>query len=682
MKSQIVNVEGRELSLSHLDKVFYPEGGFTKGQVIDYYARIAPVLLPHLKDRPVTLKRYPDGVEGKFFYEKRAPKYRPKWLKTTAVASRRDPTGEINYCLINDLPSLIWAANMGNLELHTFLAKRQNIEQPTQIIFDLDPGPPADVRDCAEISLRIKEFLEKIKLVCLVKSSGSKGLQIHIPLNTPASFEMTKSFARVLAISMHRAYPDRVVHDMKKNLREGKVLIDWSQNDSAKTTVNVYSLRARQHPFVASPLHWDEVRRYAENGDSKSFFLESEEVLSRVRKEGDLFVNLLRLKQKLPTKWADRIEEIDPGEAKSNAKRPPASRQPREPHNITEAEALKKAHPEAPEQIRPQTANVASLSRKFVEPMKCLPAKVIPAGEDWLYELKFDGFRALAICREGDAILLSRNRTNLTSRFASLATILRQLPVKEAVLDGEIVAFDEDNRPSFETLQGFQEGNPLAYYVFDLISVNDEDWKGRPLIERRRRLKSILRDAGSPIFFSGELNGDAQVIWAEIQKRGLEGLIAKRKSSLYEPGKRTGQWVKIKAVVRHEFVIGGYTQPKGGRSHFGALLLGTFEADGFRFCGRAGTGFKESMLSTLRERMDALRTPESPFSNLRELRAARTYAGMTISDWKNCVWIKPELVCEIRFTAWTEEGLLRNPSFMGLREDLSAADVHAVRAKE
>jgi bifunctional non-homologous end joining protein LigD len=300
MSPQRVNIDGRELSLTHLDKVFYPETGFAKGQVIDYYARIAPALLPHLKDRPVTLKRYPDGVEGKFFYEKRAPSHRPAWLKTAEVPSKTDPGGKINYCLINDFPSLIWAANLGNLELHTFLATKQSLQRPTQIVFDLDPGPPADVRDCAEIALRIKELLARIKLTCLIKSTGSKGLQVHIPLNTPTSFEATKSFARALAITMQQAYPDRIVHDMKKNLREGKVLIDWSQNDPSKTTVNVYSLRARARPFAAAPLLWDEVSRYVRKGDSECFFLEAEEVLARVKKDGDLFANLLRLRQKLP----------------------------------------------------------------------------------------------------------------------------------------------------------------------------------------------------------------------------------------------------------------------------------------------------------------------------------------------------------------------------------------------
>ena len=264
-------IDGHDLKLSNLDKVLYPETGFTKGQVIDYYAKIAPALLPHLKDRPLTLKRYPNGVESEFFYEKRAPKYRPSWFKTARVKSERDPTGAIDYCLVNDLASLVWAANLADLELHPFLAKKQDVERPTQVVFDLDPGAPADVTDCAEVALLIRDLLAKLKLKCWVKSSGSKGLQLHIPLNTPTSYDVTKPFAKALAQVMAAAHPARVVSDQKKTLRKGKVLIDWSQNDSSKTTVCVYSLRAKSKPFVATPLDWAEVEACAKKDDQNTF---------------------------------------------------------------------------------------------------------------------------------------------------------------------------------------------------------------------------------------------------------------------------------------------------------------------------------------------------------------------------------------------------------------------------
>jgi bifunctional non-homologous end joining protein LigD len=302
-------VDGRELRLTHLEKVLYPQTGFTKGQVIDYYARVAPVLLPHLKDRPLTLKRYPNGVEKEFFYEKRAPKYRPRWFKTACVPSERDPTGKIDYCLVNDLSSLIWVANLADLELHPFLARKQNVECPTQIVFDLDPGAPADVTDCAEVALWIREVFEKMGLTCFVKSSGSKGLQIHLPLNTPTRYEITKPFARAFAVAMQEAHSDRIVYDMKKALRPGKVLIDWSQNDSSKTTILAYSLRAKARPFVAAPLTWEEVAHCAKKDDPQHVFFEAEKVFQRIDKMGDLFGEVLTLKQKLPKDAAGTISE-------------------------------------------------------------------------------------------------------------------------------------------------------------------------------------------------------------------------------------------------------------------------------------------------------------------------------------------------------------------------------------
>jgi len=302
-------VDGRELHLTRLEKALYPQTGFTKGQVIDYYIRIAPVLLPHLRDRPLTLKRYPNGVTEEFFYEKRAPKYRPGWFKTAAVASEHDPTGKIDYCLVNDLSSLVWVANLADLELHPFLAKKQNVECPTQIVFDLDPGAPADVTDCAEVALWIRDVFGKMKLKCFVKSSGSKGLQIHVPLNTPTSYDITKPFARAFAVGMQEAHPERIVYDMKKALRPGKVLIDWSQNDASKTTILAYSLRAKTRPFVAAPLTWDEVIRCFKKDDSKHIFFETEQVLKRVKKMGDLFAEVLTLKQKLPKAAANNLGE-------------------------------------------------------------------------------------------------------------------------------------------------------------------------------------------------------------------------------------------------------------------------------------------------------------------------------------------------------------------------------------
>jgi bifunctional non-homologous end joining protein LigD len=298
-KKTEINVAGKRLTVSNLEKVLYPEVGFTKGQVIDYYIRIAPVLLPHLKGRPITLKRYPEGVNGFFFYEKRCPSHRPSWVKTAAVPSRREEK-RIDYCVMDDLPALIWAANLADLELHTFLHRAPAITRPTTIAFDLDPGPPVDIVLCCKVGLWLKAMFESLNLQSFPKTSGSKGLQVFVPLNTATTYDRTKEFARALAERLEREHPDLVVSRMQKALRKGKVLIDWSQNDDHKTTVNVYSLRAKSQPTVSTPVTWKEVELTARKADAQFLVFDSEAALRRVKKHGDLFEPVLRLKQRLP----------------------------------------------------------------------------------------------------------------------------------------------------------------------------------------------------------------------------------------------------------------------------------------------------------------------------------------------------------------------------------------------
>jgi bifunctional non-homologous end joining protein LigD len=293
-----LKVAGKTVAVSNLNKVFYPKSGFTKGNLIDYYIRISNYLLPHLKNRPITLKRYPNGVEGLFFYEKQCPTPHPFWIKTTDVARSDDTI--INYLLINDLPTLVWAANLADLELHTFLHKAKAILRPTFLAFDLDPGPPADIVDCCQVGLWLKSLFDSLKLKSFAKTSGSKGLQIYVPLNTSITYEKTKVFAHNVARSLEKRYPSLVVEKMLKKLRNGKVLVDWSQNDDHKTTVSVYSLRAKERPTVSTPVSWDEVAMALKKKNTKLLTFEAKDVLKRVEEIGDLFAPVLTLKQKLP----------------------------------------------------------------------------------------------------------------------------------------------------------------------------------------------------------------------------------------------------------------------------------------------------------------------------------------------------------------------------------------------
>ncbi len=287
-----VEVEGRRLRLSNLDKVLYPAAGFTKGQVVDYYTRVAPAVLPHLSGRALTLKRYPNGVEGKYFYEKQKPSHAPEWVRSQTIAMG---DREIDFVLCDDLPTLVWLANLADIELHPSLALAKRPERPTVLAFDLDPGEPAGLAECREVALLLRETFGDLGLECFAKTSGSKGMQVYLPLNTPVTYEETKPFAQALAQLLEKQHPKLVVSSMKRSLREGKVFIDWSQNSFHKTTVAVYSLRARERPTVSTPVAWEEIE-----DSSAELVFEASDVVERIDELGDLFEPVLTLKQQLP----------------------------------------------------------------------------------------------------------------------------------------------------------------------------------------------------------------------------------------------------------------------------------------------------------------------------------------------------------------------------------------------
>jgi bifunctional non-homologous end joining protein LigD len=295
----MIEVQGKQLKLSNLEKVLYPATGFTKQQIIDYYVRIAPAMLPHLTERALTRKRYPNGVDEEFFYEKNAPMHRPDWVKTVPVWSGRNRR-TVHYILADDLPTLVWLANLAAIELHPSLALANDITCPTMMVFDLDPGPPANIVQCCQVGLWLREIFEHFGMQSFPKTSGSKGLQIYVPLNTPTSYDATKMFAHALAQLLEHDHRDMVVSDMKKQVRTNKVFVDWSQNDEHKTTIAVYSLRARERPTVSTPVSWEEVGRCLKKKDANLLVFEAKQTVARVEKMGDLFAPLLELKQKLP----------------------------------------------------------------------------------------------------------------------------------------------------------------------------------------------------------------------------------------------------------------------------------------------------------------------------------------------------------------------------------------------
>lgn len=885
-KKTELEIDGRTLQLSNLDKVMFPETGFTKGQVIDYYIRVSPVLLPHLKDRPLTLKRFPDGIHGQHFYEKNAPSHTPKWVKTAPVL-RKGGSSQIKYILVNNLPTLAWTANLANLEMHAFLAKYPKIVQPTMIVFDLDPGPPAAVLECAEVAIWLKAIFDNFKLRSFVKSSGSKGMQLYIPLNTPVSYDETKEFAKNIAEFLERKHPDRVVSDMSKKLREGKVFIDWSQNTEHKTTVCVYSLRAkRERPYISMPVTWEELTAAFKAGDSAPFYFEPEDALKRIEQTGDIFESVLTLKQKIPADYQRKLEKIQltsvqkatpskPAKRSSagstrrkaekgdtsitayNAKRdftqtsePPPSQkkteQGKEPMYVIQKHQASHLHYDfrlemegvlrswaVPKGIptekgerrlamhvedhpmdyarfegtippgnygagtvmvwdigtyqaadghpvgsyykgkmtlilkgkklkgewtlvrsgkskegekeswlliktgenyrpiskkeddtsaltgrtmekiakvndaqwisnRPPTGRTSKRDRfakrakekaknlleqlptappKFVEPMLCKVVYSLPQGDEWLYEVKLDGYRAEAIHDGKKVQLISRNNKSLNGRYPELVEALEQLSDKPYVVDGEVVAVDEKGVPSFELLQNIagsskvgQNHRPLVFYAFDLINYDRKDMRPLPLLDRKGLLVELLQETDGAIRYSPHIEAAPDVLIEEVKKRGLEGIVAKQRKSRYESGRRSGAWVKYRTENAQEFVIGGY-KPSGKAGDFESILVGYYQNKQLMYAGKVKSGFTPSTKKKLYEELQKLKRKTCPFVNVPETKSGRWGEGLTVEDMKKCIWLTPKIVCKVQFVEWTSGGALRHPRFLGLVEDKDPEEV-------
>jgi bifunctional non-homologous end joining protein LigD len=356
--------------------------------------------------------------------------------------------------------------------------------------------------------------------------------------------------------------------------------------------------------------------------------------------------------------------------------------------------ALKKKVPPAP---RPQRASgeaaennaaspeleaaLAKLPKakpRFVDPMKPRLMETPPTGGDWSYELKFDGIRACAIKDGGKVSLISRNGNELRTRYPEVAEAMKELEVDECVIDGEVVALDEEGRSSFQLLQGIEmdgRKSPIRFYVFDLLQLNGRSLVGLPLTARKQILKQVCGDADEPIRYSGEIGGDAPSLLREVQKRGLEGLIGKLRDSVYESGRRSGAWIKLKCVNEQEFVIGGFTPPQGARQHFGAVLVGYYDKKKFLFAGKVGTGFNTKSLAAIHKRLKSEQRDDCPFADLPSKQGGQWVQGITPSMMRKIEWVNPVFVCQVKFAEWTREGKLRQPVFLGLREDKKATQV-------
>jgi bifunctional non-homologous end joining protein LigD len=865
-KKQTINVQGRELTVSNLDKVFFPESGFTKGEVIAFYSEIAEVILPHLRDRPLTLKRYPDGITREYFYEKNAPKHTPPWVKRFAVP-RTEGGPDINYILCNDKATLVWATNLADIEKHVLLARVPNIHRPTSVVFDLDPGEPAGLLECCEIALHLKKVFEALKLECFAKVSGSKGLHLTVPLNTEVNYEATQPFAKAIAELAQQQLPDRVVSEMAKTLRRGKVLIDWSQNSDFKTTVCVYAMRAKSaEPFISMPLTWQELARAVKTRDEKALFFTPAGAVKRLKKVGDLYAPVLRLKQKLPatfmkalaagpppklsawpknrskretrdkslraytakrdhsrtpepaarptrktggagdvhrfviqkhaashlhydwrlemqgvlrswavpkgpptklreTRLAMHVEDHpleyadfegtippgnygagtvmvwDQGEYEDLTGNPVAAYHQGKMHLIMRGKKLKgewilvkdkrdeesnrwllikagkplsltakaddtsvvsgrsmsqiaKANDKqwqsnrtaANSKVKPPAAaaeNAKTLTPKakapkgdapkFLEPMQCKPVKELPQGENWTFEIKFDGYRCLALKNGKKVTLYSRNEKNLNGRFPTLAKALAALP-GEFAIDGEIVALDHEGRPSFQLLQNSgSQRPPILFYAFDLVHRDGEDLTRLPIERRRERLNEFLDAPADPVRLSPLLQAPAGHILEAVERLGLEGIVGKKNGSIYEAGKCSGAWIKLRTSHEQEFVIGGYVP---GARGFDSLLVGVYERKRLQFVAKVKNGFVPRLRAEIFPALKKLTIPDCPFVNLPEKKGASRWGdALTAEKMKECRWVKPSLVCQVAFVEWTDSGKLRHCTFVAMRDDKPASAV-------
>jgi bifunctional non-homologous end joining protein LigD len=854
-----------ELVLTNPDRVLYPAGRFTKAQVIEYYVNVSRWLLPHFAQRPVTLKRYPAGVHGEFFYEKDAPGFTPEWVQTTPVP-RREGGPDIRYIMINDVATLGWCANIGSLELHPFLHRAPEIGRPTWIVFDLDPGEGSDILSCAEVAFLLRDLLEQLQLESWVKVSGSKGLQVYVPLNTPITYASTQPFARAVAQMLEKQHPKLVVAEMAKNLRHNKVFIDWSQNADHKTTVGVYSLRAkRKRPFVSMPVGWDELRQACRKKNVHALYFSPADALKRLKKLGDLFAPVLKTKQKLPEQFVveepkratrtARPRSLEEYDAKRNFTRtsepaPAAPRRSRqgsrrrfvvqkhaashlhfdfrlEMHDVLKSWAVPRNLPLKPGDVRsgfqtedhpidyldfegvipqgeygggtvmvwdigtyevldgnywkgslnvfltgkklrgewnvqrtdeggektkwlltkvgapnkrltakqedtsavtgrtmeqiagektrtwhsnrgaskPVEAGVSPASRgagvtraatrkaadtaaatgraaarrrlarapEFIPPMKATPVEKLPAGDEWIYEVKWDGYRALAL-KHGDSVrLLSLKNKPLSNDFPDVVSAVSGLRADTAILDGEVVAVNAEGKPSFQMLQNRGSAGRdwhIVYYAFDLLNMEGKDLRSLPLLERKQQLRDLV--AGSDVRYSAELQGAPEAVVASIQNAGLEGVMAKRRDSKYLKNTRSPDWLKLRLGLAQEFVIGGYN-PDG--ETFQSLLVGYYEGAKLIFAGKVRQGFNPSSRRKLFETLAPLAAAKCPFANLPSSKKSHFGEGVTAEDMKKLKWLKPKLVAQVRFAEWTTYGLLRHATFLGLRDDKSAREV-------
>ncbi|MBY6680250.1 ATP-dependent DNA ligase [Rhodococcus sp. BP-316] len=751
-----LEVAGRQIALTNVDKVLWPETGTTKGEVIDYYVDIAPAMLPHLLGRPVTRKRWPNGVQAGSFFEKNLAASAPDWLDRRRL---HHSDRVVVYPVFHTAADLAWLGQQAALEAHvpqwTFDGDEQG--KATRIVFDLDPGEGVDLDTCATVACEVRAMITDIGLTAHPLTSGSKGIHLYVPLEKPVSSSGASTVAKRVATLLEEKMPDLVTASMSKALRPGKIFLDWSQNNGKKTTIAPYSLRGRDRPTVAAPRTWDEL---SGGGLAQLSF---EEVLARFHRDGDLLAGLD------PEPEASTItDSLGPYRGKRTASRTPepvpttsTTRESADPIFVIQEHHARRLHYDfrlerdgvlvswavpknlptdekknhlavhtedhpmdyasfegtipqgeygggevsvwdhgtfitekwrddevivelAGERVAGRYALIRTDRDQWLvhrmtsrpQPTRTeLPQHLRPmlasAGtlsgleaDEWSFEGKWDGVRIVATLDHGDVVLESRTGQDLTRRYAGITALAADLSDHAVVLDGEAVVYRADGVTSFQALQDAHPDD-VQFICFDILHLDGTDLTGKKFTDRRKILELLLTGLETATV-SPLLPGTAAGALSESERRGWEGIVAKRRDSTYEVGRRSTSWIKVKNWRTQEVVIGGWRAGKGSRTgSIGSLLLGIPSENGLHYVGRVGTGFTERQRADLLTLLRPNVVDESPFDD-----------PLPTADRRDATWVAPTVVGEVRFFEWTDGGSLRHPSWRGLREDKTVEDVH------
>ncbi|HET9875882.1 MAG TPA: ATP-dependent DNA ligase [Mycobacterium sp.] len=746
------------VKLTNADKVLYPATGTTKADVFDYYTSIAEVMLPHIAGRPVTRKRWPNGVDRESFFEKQLASSAPDWLPRASMEHR---SGTTTYPIIDNAAALAWIAQQAALEVHVpqwrFVAEWSRdgeVLKPgpaTRLVFDLDPGEGVTMVELTEVARAIRDLIADIGLTTFPLTSGSKGLHLYAPLDRPVRSQGAVVLAKRVAQQLESSMPALVTATMTKSLRAGKVFVDWSQNNASKTTVAPYSLRGRQHPTVAAPRTWEEL------DDPKIRHLRYDEVLARVARDGDLLAAL-----DPPVPAQDRLVKYRSMRDASKTPEPvPTAHSMAGPGNTDNMFVIQEHHARrlhydfrlerdgvlvswaVPKNL-PDTPSVNHLAvrtedhpleygtfegripkgeygagtvtiwdtgtyetEKFRDDEvivildgnrisgryalihtngdqwlahRMKDQRVFEFGElfpmlathgsvadmhsaTWAFEGKWDGYRLLVEADHGAVRLRSRSGRDVTGEYPQLRSVAADLADHHVVLDGEIVAPDRSGVPSFTALQNRVRSTRIEFWAFDLLYLDGRSLLRAGYRDRRRLLETLAR--GISLVAPDLLTGNGAEALKQSRRHGWEGVVAKRWESAYQPGRRSRSWIKHKHWKTQEVVIGGWRAGEGARSSgIGSLLMGIPDDGKLHFAGRVGSGFTEHDLARLKKTLTPLRVAESPFN-----------APLSGSDAQRVTFVRPTLVGQVRYSEWTADGRLRQPTWCALRPDKTANEV-------